>query len=238
MLAQETWPRIPTRPLVIVPIGSTEQHGPHLPFSTDSLVATAVASGVAARLSAAGRSVVVAPTVPYGASGEHQDFPGTSSIGHDVLAVLVVELIRSLSTWASDVLIVNGHGGNVAALASAVPRMIGEGHRVSWVPCTSVDGDAHAGRTETSLMMHLHPDLVNVSALVPGNAEPIGSLLPRLRSEGVRAVSPTGVLGDPSGASSQEGARVLTEMVSTVWSRFNDGLVDAHGSLTDSGAAP
>jgi len=230
-LARDSWPGVPDRPLVIVPLGSTEQHGPHLPFSTDSLVASAVATGVAASLSADGRSVVIAPTVSYGASGEHQEFAGTSSIGHEALQLLIIELVRSLSNWAGEILFVNGHGGNVTSLAQAVPQLIGEQHRVSWVPCTLPSGDAHAGRTETSVLLHLHPDLVEQDKAVPGNVEPVASLLPRLRSVGVRAVSPSGILGDPSGASPEEGARFLAEMIDGARSRFDGGIRDDRGCL-------
>lgn len=230
-LARDSWPGIPERALVLVPLGSTEQHGPHLPFSTDSLVASAVAAGVASSMSADGRSVVVAPTVPYGASGEHQEFAGTSSIGHEALVLVIIELVRSLSNWAGEILFVNGHGGNISVLATAIPQMIGENHRVSWVPCTVRAGDAHAGRTETSLMLHLHPDLVDLAEAVPGNIEPVAALLPRLRSAGVRAVSSTGVLGDPTGASPDEGARFLAEMVDSARSRFDTGVVDDRGCL-------
>ena len=231
LLSDACWPGIPPRPFVIVPIGSTEQHGPHLPFSTDTLVASAVAAQLAERFSSEHRRVVVAPAVPYGASGEHQDFPGTSSIGHDALVLLIVELVRSLSTWAGQIVFVNGHGGNVSALSAAIPMMIGESHRVSWVPCAVPDGDAHAGRTETSLMLHLHPELVNLGNAASGNVEPIASLLPRLRSEGVRNISPSGVLGDPSGSTSKEGAEILAAMVTAIRRRLEDGVVDERGCL-------
>jgi creatinine amidohydrolase len=236
-LARDAWPLLPERPLVIVPLGSTEQHGPHLPFSTDSIVARAVADGVASSLSTEGRGVVVAPTISYGASGEHQEFAGTSSIGHEALQLLIIELVRSLSNWAGQILFVNGHGGNVPSLANVIPQMIGEHHLVSWVPCTLLTGDAHAGRTETSLLLHLHPDLVELGKATRGNVQPVVALLPLLRSAGVRAVSPSGVLGDPSGANPEEGARFLADMIHSARSRFDGGVVDSRGCLTLSGSA-
>jgi creatinine amidohydrolase len=240
-LERDPWPLLPERPLVIIPVGSTEQHGPHLPFSTDTLVASAVATGVAESLSVDGLPVVVAPAVAYGASGEHQDFPGTSSIGSEALVVTLIELVRSLSNWAGRILFVNGHGGNVPALSVAVPRLIGENHRVSWVPCAlppgdshagdSHAGDSHAGRIETSLMLHLAPELVDLDRAAVGNREPLSALLPKLRSSGVRAVSSTGILGDPTGATPREGARLLAEMIGSVRSRVDRGVVDDRGCL-------
>lgn len=228
-LAHVSWPDLPERPLVLVPLGSTEQHGPHLPFSTDSLVATAVADGISAVLTAQGRAVVVAPTVPYGASGEHQAFPGTSSIGEDALVHLLVELVRSLTTWAGGIVLVNGHGGNITSLARAVPQLIAEDHLVSWVPCTLVDGDAHAGRTETSLMLLLRPELAQLTKSVPGNTTAIIELLPLLRTKGVRELSPTGILGDPTGAHPGEGAWFLEQMIASARLRLESGVVDERG---------
>jgi mycofactocin precursor peptide peptidase len=109
VLAEATWPDAEGARLVLVPVSSLEQHGPHLPLDTDTAIAEAVTQGVAARLHGAW----VAPALSYGASGEHQSFPGTTSIGSDVLHLVVVELVRSLRTWATRVVLVNAHGGNV-----------------------------------------------------------------------------------------------------------------------------
>jgi mycofactocin system creatininase family protein len=231
LLADKTWPTVSGAPLVLVPLGSTEQHGPHLPFSTDSVIATAVALGVAASIRAT-RAVVVAPTVSYGASGEHQSFPGTVSIGHEALQLAIIELVRSLSTWASGILFVNGHGGNVTSLQAAIPQMITEAHRVAWVPCTVRHGDAHAGRVETSLMLHLAPGSVELSQARPGNVAPVSELLAVMKVGGTRAVSPSGVLGDPTGANATEGAALLDEMIETALRRLTTYTVDERGCLT------
>ena len=224
-LAAHVWPDIPDGPLILVPAGSTEQHGPHLPLDTDSIIATAVATAAAAALNGDpsrddGGAVLVAPTLNYGASGEHQGFPGTVSIGHDALSLVLIELVRSLSTWAGRIVVVNGHGGNVPTVAATVSRMRGEGHDVAWVPCVIADGDAHAGRTETSLLLHLAPTSVDLARARPGNSEPIAGLLPRLAADGVRAVSESGVLGDPTGASAEEGAAILAAMADEVCRRI------------------
>ena len=98
-----------TSPSIMVPLGSTEQHGPHLPLDTDTRIATAVARGARAGLEEAW---LVAPAIAYGASGEHQDFAGTISIGAEALTMLLVEYGRSAACWAQRLVFVNGHGGN------------------------------------------------------------------------------------------------------------------------------
>lgn len=232
-LGDSAWPDIPHRPMVLVPIGSTEQHGPHLPFDTDTVVATAVAVAVADAVSLRPQTkILVAPAVSYGSSGEHQSFPGTASIGFEALRFLVIELVRSLSTWAGRIVLVNAHGGNVAALSSAVTQLTAENHTVAWSPCVGKDGDLHAGRLETSLMLHLRPQAVRLERSAAGDGRPLIAILPELRAGGVRAVSPSGVLGDPVGASAPEGAQILQDMVEDVLTRIRDGVVNQHGMLT------
>jgi creatinine amidohydrolase len=223
-LAGAAWPELTGRPLLAVPLGSVEQHGHHLPLATDTVVAQAVLR--AARLDA-----VVAPAIPYGASGEHEGFPGTVSLGTDALTTLLVEYGRSACRWAGRLLVVNGHGGNLDALRRAVPLLRAEGRDAAWHPCAVPGGDAHAGRTETSLLLHVEPAAVRTDRSVAGVTTPIGPLLPRLRAEGVRAVSPTGVLGDPAGATADEGARLLADLARRLavavnrWDVGEDGLL-------------
>jgi creatinine amidohydrolase len=228
-LAGLAWSALPASPTVLVPLGSTEQHGPHLPLHTDTTIATAVAQAAAVRLR--WDAVLVAPAVAYGASGEHQDFPGTMSIGTEALQFLLVELVRSLSRWAGQIVIVNGHGGNLPALAAAVARLRYEGHAVMWAPCTTTGTDAHAGHAETSLMLHLAPHLVDLARAEPGNRTPLAELLPTLTAEGVAAVSPSGVLGDPTTASAEEGHHLFEQMAADVTSRIRNGHVDRTGRL-------
>jgi mycofactocin precursor peptide peptidase len=127
--------------------------------------------------------------------------------------------------------VVNGHGGNLDALRSAVPLLRSEGRDVAWFPCGVPDGDAHAGRTETSLMLHVEPEGVLGDRAVPGESAPLGALLPRLRAEGVRSVSPTGVLGDPAGASAEEGSALLAGIVERLVAAARAWDVDASGRV-------
>ncbi|MDP5181086.1 mycofactocin biosynthesis peptidyl-dipeptidase MftE [Blastococcus sp. BMG 814] len=226
-LGAVTWPELPERPLLVVPLGAVEQHGPHLPLTTDTAVATAAAGAAVDRLPGA----LLAPALAYGASGEHEDFPGTVSLGTEALTGLLVEYGRSACRWAGRVLIVNGHGGNLDALRTAVPRVRAEGRDVAWFPCGFPGGDAHAGRTETSLMLHVEPEQVRRDRAVTGETAPIGELLPRLRAEGVRAVSPNGVLGDPGGASGAEGEALLAGLVGRLVPGVAAWRVDDDGRL-------
>src|SRR5215217_3221384 len=123
-LSDATWPDLDGRaPLVVVPLGSVEQHGRHLPLATDTVVAQAVAEDVVQMLDGA----VLAPALAYGASGEHEAFPGTISIGTEALTGLLVEYGRSACRWAGRVLLVNGHGGNLEALRAAGALLRAEG---------------------------------------------------------------------------------------------------------------
>ena len=100
----------------MIPLGSTEQHGPHLPLDTDTRIATAVARGVE-RAQDAPDDWMVAPAIAYGASGEHQSFRRNDLHRHRGPDTLLVEYGRSAACWAGRLVFVNGHGGNVAALS-------------------------------------------------------------------------------------------------------------------------
>lgn len=206
------------RMVAVLPVGATEQHGPHLPPETDTLLAVAAAGALVDELvdgpvddpSEARACFTVLPALAFGASGEHQAFPGTVSMGTEALASVFLELGRSVSTWADRLLIVNGHGGNVEALRLAVTRLRYEGRDAAWMSCRTAEDstDTHAGHAETSLMLHLHPDLVDMERAEKGCTAPLREILPAMREGGVAAVSPTGVLGDPTTASGGEGARL------------------------------
>lgn len=228
LLADQTSPDTGTGRLVLVPVGSIEQHGPHLPLDTDTAIAVSVSNAVAAQL---GGDVLVAPPVSYGSSGEHQSFAGTCSIGNEALQLFIIELVRSMSTWAGRIVFINAHGGNVAAIAKATFQMIAEQHDVAWVPCATEDVDLHAGITETSLMLHLRPESVRLDRAEPGDTRPLAEVLPDLMTGGVAAVSANGVLGDPTGATADHGTEVLATMVDDIVQRIHDGAPDVRGML-------
>jgi mycofactocin system creatininase family protein len=233
-LAAARWPDVETgaRRLLVVPAGSLEQHGAHLPLDTDTRVAAAVAERACAVLAAAGRGGVgLAPAIAIGASGEHADFPGTLSIGHAALSTVLVELGRHASLHWPAMLLVNGHGGNVAAINDALATLRAEGRDCqAWhavvrpamlAAVRSSDGAgppaavpaAHAGRVETSIMLALAPEEVRLDLAAAGETRPLPEIMAGLRAHGVRQVSPNGVLGDPAGASAAEGAALLALLV-------------------------
>ena len=193
--------------VLAVPLGATEQHGPHLPHSVDTDIAVALCTGLAA----ARTDVVVAPPLPFGASGEHADFPGTLSIGHEALRHVLVELGRSATDTFGHVLFVSAHGGNGEGLRGAVAQLRAEDRDVSifeprWV------GEPHAGRVETSMMLALDPDRVRMDLAEPGDQRPLTVILPILYARGIRAVSGNGILGDPRRATADEGRALLARL--------------------------
>jgi mycofactocin precursor peptide peptidase len=208
-LGTRRWPELAgdERPVLAVPVGSFEQHGPHLPLDTDTRIAVELCRRLADRRA----EVLLGPPVAVGASGEHAGFPGTLSIGTEVLTQVIVELLRS-ADWADGVVVVNGHGGNHEATGRAAELLEAEGRSVMWWwPTWGPGTDAHAGRTETSVMLALAPELVGPERPL-GRTDPIGMLIPELRRVGVAPVAPNGVLGDATGADAAEGARLLDVM--------------------------
>lgn len=201
-LGETCWPEVAAA-TVLVPLGALEQHGPHLPLDTDTRIATAVCERAATQI---GGAAVVAPALAYGASGEHEGFPGTISIGTTVLGAVLVELVRSASRTFSRVVLVCGHGGNAEGMGAALDRLRSERRNVVGWFCAVPGGDAHAGRTETSLLLAIAPQLVRPMPWPVGATDSLAALLPRLRAVGVRPVSPNGILGNPHGASAAEGA--------------------------------
>jgi len=197
-------------PILLIPVGSTEQHGPHLPLATDTMIAEEIAGRAVHRTD----GLMIGPTISVSASGEHADFPGTLSIGTATTTALVVELVRS-ADWAAGVVLVNGHGGNHRAITDAVATLTSESRTaLGWWPSwpRRLDGgpaDLHAGRIETSMMLAIDPGLVRLELAVAG----ADSSIEELRTRGVRDVSANGVLGDPDGASGREGERFISAFV-------------------------
>jgi mycofactocin precursor peptide peptidase len=219
-LSTAHWPEVEAGPrrLLVVPVGSLEQHGAHLPLDTDTRIAVAVAERACAGLTGVG----LAPPIAIGASGEHADFPGTLSIGSVALSTLLVELGRHASLHWPAMLLVNGHGGNVTAIRDAAGQLHREGRRCqAWhaglrpgmMTAEEPTPDAHAGRIETSMMLALAPQDVRLDAAAAGDTRPLAEILSDLSAHGVRQVSPNGVLGDPAGASAAEGEELLSLLV-------------------------
>jgi creatinine amidohydrolase len=179
LLAEKTWPDIEeamrSGAVVVIPTGSVEQHGPHLPVQTDFYLAAEVAERSARRASEAGTGVLVAPPVWTGYSPHHMDYPGTVTLNAVTFMDVVTQVAASI--WRHGfrkILFLNGHGGNANLINSAVQRLrFEEGVRVAaasyWAFVTDdiaewrqsgPGGIDHACEMETSLMLAVRPDLV------------------------------------------------------------------------------
>jgi mycofactocin system creatininase family protein len=230
-LAHLTWTDIALRqrpPIIVIPVGATEQHGPHLPIATDTIIAEALADALIAQLTQqvsgamAEPPCLIGPTLQVTASGEHQGFPGTVSLGNETTTEALVQIVRS-ADWAAGLLLVNGHGGNYAAVTAACEVLAGEQRTLrAWWPRIA-GGDLHAGHSETSLMAYLRPDLVRVASAVAGPSPELHAL----RSFGVKALSPSGVLGDPRTASPEQGHAIFDALSHDLLASFRSWFADA-----------
>ncbi|HVV29444.1 MAG TPA: mycofactocin biosynthesis peptidyl-dipeptidase MftE [Mycobacteriales bacterium] len=211
------WTDVDPSWLLVLPLGSTEQHGPYLPMGTD----TTVACELARRLVQHRPDAVLAPALAYGSAGEHDAFPGTLSIGQEALVLVLVELVRSAAFRRT--VVVNAHGGNAAPVARAVNRLQQEGHDVLSFTPRIEGGDPHAGRTETSLLLATSPALVapgwQQAVPAPAARAPLATLLPALRAGRLREIAPDGVLGDPAAADAAHGE--------DLWRRLTADLIAA-----------
>lgn len=215
--------------ILVVPIGAVEHHGPHLPLLTDSLTAEAVADAAITLGLDAGLDLWQLPTLSLGKSDEHYWAPGTLWLSASTLMAVLEDLGRSIaSTPASKLVFMNGHGGNVALLQVAVRqlrRMFGlqtfvmPAMRVAAGTGEGGEPDEfgqgiHGGYAETSVVMHLRPDLVDESLFARNVPEQMAGYQ-HLGFNGKPVqfgwlsndFGPSGVIGDPSGASAEAGRR-------------------------------
>jgi creatinine amidohydrolase len=235
-----TWPEIENllhdqpREVALLPVGATEQHGPHLPTGTDTVIATELCHAVSARTGAP-----VLPSLAIGCSyGHGTAFPGTISHPPERLA----DVVRDAVEWVAAsgvrrVLAVNGHFGNQAALAVAGDHLRHQHPELrfgvlNWWTLTPsitaetlVDGDdIHANRAETALMMALAPELVRMDQLALADDED--------RTDGLvfrytaPVLSRNGVTGRPSGATPHLGAKLLEEVVRSMCHSVEAGRME------------
>ena len=228
-----TWPEIGSLlasgcRTVVVPLGATEQHGPHLPLATDSTIAAALAGRLCARVPEA----LAAPVVALGCSAEHLDFPGTASVRASTLAALLEDLLRSLRRHGfGRAFLFSAHGGNFGALREALPGLRRALAPMAVDAFTDLDGltaalhetaaslgvpaavaGHHAGEVETSILLALDPLAVRRHALAEGRlvpetgAQPL--FYPRLRPN-----APDGTVGDPRAADAARAEAYLARWV-------------------------
>ncbi|MGA9400017.1 creatininase family protein [Haladaptatus sp.] len=203
--------------LALLPVGSTEQHGPHAPLGTDWLNAEAVANAGA---EAYDGEVVVAPPIPVGVSEEHRQFTGTLWVSEDTFRQYVRETVASLAHHGWDrVIIVNGHGGNVAALRE-VAGTITRHDEAYAVPFTWFEavGDhrsdmGHAGPLETAFLRHTRPELVHedrIEEAREGASDGWGEWVSYTNLAFDSAeFTENGVVGDPEAGDEERGEELL-----------------------------
>lgn len=243
LLAELTWPEAERRlaevDIALLPVGAIEQHGYHLPLDTDSFDADHICREVARRCKAP--RPLVLPLIPYGVSYHHQDFPGTLSVGPETLARFVYEVGMSAAhNGVSKLVIINGHGGNMATLQYAAQMINRDAHIFTCVDTGETSdadvaklaetrADVHAGEIETSTSLATRPELVDVTRLE--------KFVPRFSSHyldfsseyGVEwyahtsRISPSGVLGDPTKATVEKGRAMMELMIEHLVS-FVEGL--------------
>jgi creatinine amidohydrolase len=203
--------------LAVLPVGSTEQHGPHAPLGTDVLTAEAVAQAGA---DGHDEDVVLAPPIPVGVAEEHRHFAGTLWVSEDTFRAYVRETIESLAShgW-NRVVVVNGHGGNVAPLRELCARLTRDGTAYA-VPFTwfdAVDPEdvemGHGGPVETSLLRHIHPELVDESqfeAAAEDGTDAWGEWQSGTNlAYDTAEFSANGTVGDPGESSAEVGEQLL-----------------------------
>jgi creatinine amidohydrolase len=194
---------------LLLPLGSFEQHGPHLPLDTDTIIIDSVIAQALRDSQIDADSFLVAPTIAISASDEHAGFTGTLSTGTEPLVQSVVAICRSAS-WSLGICIVNGHGGNADALARSCSALAYEKITHSIWSLPSYDGaDMHAGHTETSVMLHVAPGKVQTNRIERGTVGDASVLVEQMRTSGVAGVSGNGVLGDPTTANKEHGIAVM-----------------------------
>jgi len=221
-------------------VGSNEQHGPCLPVSTDTLLGDAIAYAVAEKLG----NALKGPTVNMGCSEHHMRFPGTISLGSETLKAVIRDYVGSLARHGfKRIVVLSSHGGNFASVGEVVeelkgahegvklvtfsdlPRFAGVLHETSAkFGITPQESGAHAGEFEVSMVMWMRGDLVR-EELIPGAVGYMGEFdaeaTTRIFEEGIGALSPLGVLGDPAKSSREHGKVYLDELAAAIVEYIN-----------------
>ncbi len=224
---------------VIVPLGSTEQHGLHLPLGTDAILGDALGDRVARALG----NALLAPCLTIGCSEHHMDFAGSLTLSKETFSAVVGDVCRSLAHHGfGHIALIPTHGGNFAPLAKAVKAIRPELSGVNLIAYTDLMGfmneifraakarevtpeqaGGHSGEFETSLMLSVRPDLVAMDEAQPGYVGDQLSIAAVVFEKGFRAATENGVLGDPSDASAANGAAYLAALTDLLV-----GFIKAH----------
>lgn len=207
--------------MALLPVGSTEQHGPHAPLGTDALIASGIAAAGADRYDG---DVVVGPTIPVGVAEEHRQFTGTLWVTEETFRRYVRETIQSLTHHGFNrVVVVNGHGGNVAALRECCATITRHDAAFvapfTWFNAVS-DEMGHGGALETALVRHFSPDLIREDRVEDASAGAVdrwgvwqsGTNLAYDSAE----FTENGVVGDPSEGDATYGEELLEEITTAL----------------------
>ncbi|MGW7521681.1 creatininase family protein [Streptomyces sp. NPDC054796] len=206
--------------VAVLPVGSFEQHGAHLPLTTDTLVASGISQALAAAY-----PLLLLPPITIACSHEHAGWAGTVSISSRTLSAVITDIAESLArSGIQHLVLVNGHGGNyvlsniVQEANVGTPRMALFPRREDWELArgtarldSSGHDDMHAGEIETSLLLHLWPEQVRDGY---AEADHLADR-PHLLVHGVTPYTSTGVIGQPSLATATKGQAVLSVLTSS-----------------------
>lgn len=219
--------------IIVIPTGAVEHHGAHLPLATDAITAEAVADAAVGRAVEAGVDAWLLPTLAYTKSDEHHWAPGTMWLTAETLLATLVDLGRSVQTLgATRLLFLNGHGGNVAPLGIALRelrRRFGLQTFATSVAVPAGDGadggdehgmPIHAGHGETSLLLHLRPELVHMDLAIRAVPAHLTDT-PRIGFHSTPVqfgwlsddFHDSGVIGDATGATADAGAQIFEDNV-------------------------
>jgi creatinine amidohydrolase len=221
-------------PIAIIPVGSTEQHGPHLPLNTDTDLGYSVAIALAQNCQ---EKVLVTPPVWTGFSPHHMDFCGTITLKQSTLFHLVVDIIESLLAHnVNRIVLMNSHGGNISLLKTVADEITMKHNipilyftywhlladQIQYIRQSSLNGMAHACELETSLKYYFHPDKsdvredliedVMVSVTPFQNVDMFAPNKINVYKK-FNEISPTGQIGAPSKASVETGGKLVNVLV-------------------------
>ena len=243
LISKMTWPEIQAsinsgQTTIIFSVGSTEQHGPHLPIATDELLGTALACHVAELLG----NALVAPTIRPGFSPHHMGFPGTITFSAETLSMVIRDYIESLGSHGfKNIVVLCSHGGNSPTIRLSCQALQAEKPSYQIIPiydmmqyaCISqkhfgIDEGFHANKIETAWMLYLYPELVQLDkAVADGNIKdiPVRDAGILLFHGTVKDISESGVVGDPCSATANLGKSSFNELI--------NALAKEIGSLID-----
>jgi creatinine amidohydrolase len=211
MFPSDTTVDVRDQRVAVLPVGSTEQHGPHLPLATDSVIAWTIAAEIAARY-----PVRLLPPVQFSCSQEHAAWPGTVSVSARTLISVITDIADSLRhNGVEHLVLVNGHGGNyvLSNIVQESDGLVLFPGRDDWAFArekagieTSAYSDMHAGELETSILLHAHPDLIR-----PGyeTSDHLAEDRRHMLTLGLAPYTESGVIGRPSLASARKGELLL-----------------------------